>query len=416
MLFIVGGLYYICSMKLFKNLAEAVREALKEIFLNGRYADKVLEKILKQNPKWGARDRRFIAETTYNMVRWWRLLTEVTVGKITHFETDFWSLFGGYLVINNQALPDWDELKGTHSQIISERLEQVKTIRKIRESVPDWLDDFGVKELGDEQWSKEIHALNEEAHVVLRVNTLKSSAGELSNQLSQLTIETSAVVDSPDALLVLKRQNLFSLPAFKEGFFELQDAASQQVAPFLTPEPGMRVIDACAGAGGKALHLAALMKNKGKIIAMDKESWKLQELKKRARRAGVSNIEIKLIDTTKVIKRLEGSADRLLLDVPCSGSGVLKRNPDAKWKLSPEQIERVKKEQQEILSNYSSMVAPGGIMVYATCSIFPAENEHQVNKFLESCDGEFALVKEKKILPSMGFDGFYLAALQKIKS
>src|SRR5690606_27957347 len=124
-----------------------------------------------------------------------------------------------------------------------------------------------------------------------------------------------------------KRQNIFTLDAFKNGYFEVQDAASQAVAPFLRPEAGMRVVDACAGAGGKTLHIASLMKNKGRIIALDVESWKLDELGQRARRAGVNNLETRVIDSSKVVKRLEKSADRLLLDVPCSGTGVLKRNP-----------------------------------------------------------------------------------------
>ena len=139
-----------------------------------------------------------------------------------------------------------------------------------------------------------------------------------------------------------ERQNIFTRQQFKDGLFEVQDAGSQLIAPFIQPLSGQRVIDACAGGGGKTLHLAALMQNKGRIIALDTEAWKLDELKKRARRAGASDIiETRVIDSSKVIKRLENSADRVLLDVPCSGLGVLRRNPDAKWKLSPEFIEEV---------------------------------------------------------------------------
>ena len=187
------------------------------------------------------------------------------------------------------------------------------------------------------------------------------------------------------------------------------------IAPFLQVKPGMRVIDACAGAGGKTLHLAALMQNKGRIIALDTEGWKLEELKKRGRRAGVANVETRVIESSKTIKRLEKSADRLLLDVPCSGLGVLKRNPDAKWKLSVEFIDRVKAIQQQILTDYTSMLKPGGLFVYSTCSLFPSENEQQVEKFLKANSNKFELQEQKTILPSDGFDGFFMARMKKVE-
>ncbi|MFM7485408.1 MAG: RsmB/NOP family class I SAM-dependent RNA methyltransferase, partial [Cytophagales bacterium] len=171
------------------------------------------------------------------------------------------------------------------------------------------------------------------------------------------------------------------------------------------------VIDACAGAGGKTLHLASLMQSKGRIIALDTEAWKLEELKKRARRAGASNVEPRLIENSKTIKRLENSCDRLLLDVPCSGLGVLKRNPDAKWKLNLDFIERVKELQQHILADYCNLVKPGGMLVYSTCSILPSENEEQLNTFLQNQSGKFELQEQKTILPSQGFDGFYMARI-----
>jgi 16S rRNA (cytosine967-C5)-methyltransferase len=178
-------------------------------------------------------------------------------------------------------------------------------------------------------------------------------------------------------------------------------------------EPGMRVVDACAGAGGKTLHIAALMKNKGRIIALDVEKWKLDELQKRARRAGVSNLETRVIESSKTIKRLEKSADRLLLDVPCSGLGVLKRNPDAKWKLSPDFIAEVVTLQQHILQDYGNILKKGGLMVYSTCSILPGENENQVKSFLAKNNGSFELMDERYSWPSSGFDGFYMALIRK---
>ena len=157
------------------------------------------------------------------------------------------------------------------------------------------------------------------------------------------------------------------------------------------------------------------MENKGQIIAMDIYDNKLKELKRRAKRAGAHNIDMRIIDSTKPIKKLYDMADRVLIDAPCSGLGVLRRNPDAKWKLQPEFIEKIKKTQSEILALYSRMVKPGGKLVYATCSILPSENQLQVEKFLTSDSGkEFTFVKEKKILShESGFDGFYMALLER---
>jgi 16S rRNA (cytosine967-C5)-methyltransferase len=395
-------------MKLYVNLARAVIEALKLIFDEQKYADKVIEKVLKQNPKWGARDRRFIAETTYDIVRWYRFLENITEAEAG----DYWKLLGGWCVLNQIPLPPWEEFKALSEKRILERNIKMKSIRKFRESIPDWLDILGEKELG-KRWEKELNSLNEEAHVVLRANTLKISSKELFQELHQTGVETDFIPHFPDALVLVERQNIFRHPSFKEGLFEVQDAASQLIAPFLKVDPGMRVIDACAGAGGKTLHLAALMKNKGRIIAMDVEGWKLEELQKRARRAGVSNLETRIIESSKTIKRLDNSADRLLLDVPCSGLGVLKRNPDAKWKLSPEFIEEVKGLQQHILEDYGTMLKKDGLMVYSTCSVLPSENESQVEKFLEKNSGTFELVDQKYSWPSDGFDGFYMALLRK---
>jgi 16S rRNA (cytosine967-C5)-methyltransferase len=394
-------------MKLHNNTIRGVHQALEAIFEEGQYADKVIERTLKSNPKWGAKDRSFIAETTYEMVRWWRLVNFLSPSK------DPWDLFGTYWLMQGQELPNWDEFARLQPEKIKSKYESI-TDPGLLESIPGWLQTLGSKELG-EKWEAEIHALNEEAEVVLRVNTLKTTRERLKNLLQADGIATYLVKGYPDALVLETRQNVFRHPSFKEGLFEVQDASSQLVAAALQVEPGMRVIDACAGAGGKSLHLAALMGNKGKVISMDVEEWKLQQAKLRARRNGVSIFEPKVIEGSKTIKRLKESADRLLLDVPCSGLGVLRRNPDTKWKLSPESIQKVQATQQEILQSYPSMLKKGGQLVYATCSVLPSENEEQVNKFLESEAGkDFELIEDRKVLAQeSGFDGFYIARLLK---
>jgi 16S rRNA (cytosine967-C5)-methyltransferase len=394
-------------MKLHNNTIRGVHTALQAIFEEGQYADKVIERTLKSNPKWGARDRSFIAETTYEMVRWWRLINYLSPSK------DYYDLFGTYWLMQGHSLPPWEEFNRINPDKLKDKYEKLDDPAKL-ESVPDWLFELGKKELGG-LWEKEIHALNQEAQVVLRVNTLKITRERLKNRLAEDNISTHVIKGYPDALILDERTNVFRNPAFKEGLFEVQDASSQLVALALAVEPGMRVIDSCAGAGGKSLHLAALMQNKGKVLSMDVEEWKLQQTKLRARRDGVSIIERKVIEGSKTIKRLKETADRLLLDVPCSGLGVLRRNPDTKWKLSEESIEKVRQTQQEILQAYPSMVKPGGQMVYATCSILPSENQDQVATFLASEAGkDFELIEDQKVLAQeSGFDGFYIARLQK---
>jgi 16S rRNA (cytosine967-C5)-methyltransferase len=398
------------SMKLHRNTSSAIVAALHTILSEGRYADKVIEKTLKLNSKWAQYDKRFIAETIYNIVRNFRFLKEISGAK----GNDFWGLYGAWCVIHKIELPRWEEFDMVKPKAIKAKIEEIKSNRRIVQSIPNWLDEIAEKELGSERWEKESVALNEDAHVVLRTNTLKISRDELREQLAEHGIKSETSVEFPDALLLKNWYNVFSLQQFKDGLFEMQDAGSQLIAPFLRIEPGMRVIDACAGTGGKTLHLAALLKNKGRLIAMDNEVWKLDELRKRARRAGVSNVEAKVIESSKTIKRQENSAERLLLDVPCSGLGVLKRNPDAKWKLSAEYIEEVKMLQKKILNDYSVMLKKGGLMVYSTCSILASENEGQVQEFLNTHPDQFKLLEEKRIWPSEGFDGFYMAAIKKI--
>ena len=397
-------------MKLHPVLIKAVSEALTDIFENGKYADKVIERLLKSNPKWGSRDRAFLAETTYECVRWWRLYRELCYESELSVNS-MHNVIGVHLVLKmGQNLPGFQHHSYEKIKADYEAIED----RKIKNSIPDWLDAMAENELGAERWNVEIGAINRPADIVLRCNTLKISVSDLQKKLLALGWETSKTPLSKDALVLKKRGNVFQTELFKNGFFEVQDAGSQTIAPFLQVESGMRVIDACAGAGGKSLHLATLMGNKGRVISLDTEGWKLDELQRRARRNGIFNIETRPIDTTKVIKRLYESADRVLLDVPCSGLGVLRRNPDAKWKLQPEFLTEIRATQASILESYAKMAKVGGKIVYATCSILPSENENQVKAFLEK-NPNFKWLDERKITPATeGFDGFYMALLERI--
>lgn len=399
-------------MRLHRNLVLAVIHALDLIYNENEYADKVVQKTLKLDKRWGARDRKFVAETIYDMVRWKRLYNEIAGTKGHYTRDNLWKNFAVWATLKGIDLPDWKYFEGTPTRRIKGKFDELQSIRKFRESIPDWMDETGFEELGD-TWDKEIKELNKQARVILRTNTLKNTRKELKKALEDEKIDTEFVPGYPDALVLTERKNVFLTQAFKKGLFEVQDASSQLVAPFLDVKPGQKVVDTCAGAGGKTLHLASLMQNKGQIIAMDIHGHKLAELKKRAKRDGAHNIENRTIDNTKVIKRLKGKADRVLIDAPCSGIGVLKRNPDSKWKLNKDFLERIRKTQAEILNQYSSMVKKGGKLVYATCSILPSENEKQITSFL-SANKDFKLIKEKKVSPSVsGFDGFYMALMQK---
>lgn len=404
-------------MRLHRNLCFTVIDSLMAIFNEGVYADKVVALALKKDKRWGSKDRKFVAETIYEIVRWKRLYAEIAEVREPFTRDNVWRLFAVWAVLRGITLPDWKYFENTPVRRIKGKFDELSKIRKFKESIPDWMDEIGIQELGEEKWSKEISAQNQQAEVILRVNTLKTTKEKLRAILMDDNIETEFLKEYPDALILKERANVFMTQAFKDGLFEVQDASSQLVAYYLDVEPGMRVVDTCAGAGGKTLHLASLMQNKGQLIAMDIYESKLKQLKTRAKRNGVHNVEFRVIDSTKVIKKLHEKADRVLIDAPCSGLGVLKRNPDSKWKLQPEFIDNIKKVQAEVLENYSKIVKPGGKLVYATCSVLPSENQEQIKSFLNTESGKnFNFVKEHKVLAhESGFDGFYMAQLERKK-
>ena len=402
-------------MRLHKNLCFATIDGLMQIFNEKEYADKVIQKLLKRDKRWGSRDRAFIAETTYDIVRWKRLYAKIADVKEPYDRDNLWRMFAVWATLKGINLPDWKYFENTPTRKIKGRFDELSKDRRFKESIPDWMDEVGCQELGELTWTKEISKQNEQASVILRVNSLKTNKKDLQLKLQSEDIETEMLSNYPFALKLKERANVFKTDAFKNGWFEVQDASSQLVAEFLDVKPGMKVVDTCAGAGGKTLHLAALMNNTGQLTAMDIYESKLKKLKIRARRNGVHNVTLKVIDSTKPIKKLHNKADRVLIDAPCSGFGVLRRNPDAKWKLEPEFLDRIRDVQEDILKRYSKIVKEGGKLVYATCSILPSENQHQINKFLASTEGkEFNFVKDQSLLAhKSGFDGFYMALLER---
>ncbi|KFC19895.1 Ribosomal RNA small subunit methyltransferase B [compost metagenome] len=394
-----------------RNLLIGIHDCLQETFFEDRkYADKVIERLLKAHRKWGSEDRRVVSEIFYNIIRWKKRL-EYYMGESAK-PTNVYKMIIAYLLWSKTHYKKFEEFDGIKvADILTKLKKGTVPTKAIEHSIPDWLAETLEKELG-KNWEKEMVALNEQAPTVLRANTLKTTPRELIADLNDENVEAFTIKNYPDAIQLAEKKNVFLTSAFKDGFFEVQDASSQKIGELLDVQEGMRVVDACAGAGGKTLHLAALMKNKGQIIALDIYGWKLTELKRRAKRAGAHNIEARLIEDNKVIKRLHEKADRLLIDSPCSGLGVLKRNPDSKWKIDQAFIDRIKGEQQQILQDYSKILKKGGQMIYATCSILPSENNEQVEKFLQN-NPDFTLLKDQKIMPSEGYDGFYMALIKR---
>ncbi|MCH2533029.1 MAG: class I SAM-dependent methyltransferase [Bdellovibrionales bacterium] len=396
------------STKVHRPIFEAMPVALNDIFNEKYHADKVIERQLKLHKKWGSRDRKIFAETIYSIVRNWRRyvvmaglqwsdeqdinLTEELIYKILFIEFKAQELLW----------PNWLKEPTVHPKSLDFADQQ---------SIPDWLNQLGEQQFGP-KWSELITGLNQQAKIYLRANTLKVTAAELVKTLFEEGVEAHVV--GAHAVCLNQRANVFRTKAFKLGLFEVQDYGSQMIAEFVDPQSKERIWDACAGAGGKALAMACMMENKGKIIASDIHEWKLKELKKRAKRNSIDVIETRVIDS-KMIKRMQGKIDKLLLDVPCSGLGVLRRNPDTKWKMTPQRISELQELQKDILEKYSVTVKPEGSMVYATCSFLESENMQQVQGFLEQ-NADWKLESSKSILPQdYDCDAFFMAKLRRLK-
>ena len=393
------------------DLSPEIVKTLRMVFWEDLYATNAIHDTLEIHPDWEDDKRAVFSETIYDIIRWWRSLWYIMDREPSAEEKDLQKLITVYLFSKKGDITALQKKRGLNTQHMLQRINTIKTIRPLRESIPDWFDNQGEKELGT-RWESVSASLNMIPDQFIRVNSLKTTVQQIAGMLRKDGITAEPVDWSPDALILREKTNLFRLASFRAGFFEVQDAASQMVSRFLDPRPGMRIVDACAGEGSKTLHLATLMNNKGKIIALDTQDWRLKELRRRATKAGIDTIETRRITSSKVVKRMSGTADRLLLDVPCSGSGTLRRNPDIKWKLTAEDFNRLKILQQDILNRYCTLLKPAGTMVYSVCSIFPSEGEHQVQRFLKT-HVSFRLISEKRYWPDTDHtDGFYLGLMQ----
>lgn len=409
------------------NTVAGIYEVLERSFGGVLYVHTVLDQVLRANKKWGARDRAFVAEHSYEIVRHWRKLWAVDAvlqGKSAKDaepslkRKDIKRLFWVYWTfLRGESVPPWAEgvvaVTDDQANALHESLGSWPLV--LSQSYPDWFAQRLVEEVGAEKWSRLAPALNEPTSVVLRVNALRGSREEVQRRLAEEGIETTLSDVGPWALRVSGRPSLTKTKSFVRGDFEVQDGGSQRIAPFIEARPGMKILDACSGAGGKTLQLAADAQNGAEIIAMDVEPFKLKELEKRAERAGVSCIRTAPIKTARDVQRLDSWADALLLDVPCSGTGVIRRDVDTKWKLKPEHLDRTLDTQAQILRTYPDALKVGGRLVYATCSILPSENERQVERFLEEHSGKYRLLHQETLDPfHPDSDGYFVAVMEKL--
>ncbi len=399
-------------MKLHRNLALGICSGLEDTLVEKHPAADVLKKLLKSNPGWGSRDRRTIAQVFYDVIRQKRFFQALTGSEST--EINLWNLMACWIVLNDCPLPDWNEFKNIDADEIISKAPVLVKERKYKYSLPDWLDQMGLEAFGKTSWEMEIASLNTLANLIIRVNTLKTTVEKLNTLLEKkYNIITHTIPHYDDALLFEKKYPLQGIKEYREGFFEVQDANSQKVATWLQPETGKLYLDACAGAGGKSLHLANLTHDNATIMAVDLYPAKLDELRKRCYRNGIHSVKTIAVEEEEILASLDNHADGVLIDAPCSGMGVLKRNPDTKWNITPERLIEIVETQKEILQTYASKVKKGGTLVYATCSILPVENQLQIADFLRSKLGSsFELEKEHTYFShETGFDGFYCARL-----
>ena len=398
-------------MSITRSLVQTLSECIENVLESSPHADKALTQLLHNNPQWQLDERQYVVSNYYHIFRFKRLLEYVQ--EQNDISRDGFGYWLTAQVVTQQTLPEWLDTETYDFDALSASIETAPEAVKL--SMPDWLHEIAQAQLG-EQWSDIAMGLNQSAIQYIRPNTLKCDLESLQQSLAKEGITVSQVqLDSHIALKVESNSHLFRSQAFQAGWFEMQDAGSQQIAPFLQVKPGHKVVDACAGAGGKSLHLAAILENKGRLLSLDIHEHKLETLKQRAKRAGVHVAETRAIQNNKTIKRQKEKFDRVLLDVPCSGLGVLKRNPDTKWHLNSQNLDTLIALQSDILQRYSQMCKVGGKLVYATCSVLPAENEQQVQQFLDH-NPNWQLEASLSLLPGINteFDGFYAARLVKV--
>ncbi len=417
------------------------------------YTSEIIAAAFRANRQLSSGDRRRIAETVYGLVRWDRRLGAIvdelmsrrrdrreTLSGIATNELKLLMLEIREGVPYEAAKADAKRLCGFDpdlSAVAAEDagLDGLNGIDRdaVRLSYPTWMLERFVNDLGREQALALADSMNHRAPMAVRVNTVKISREALMERLREEGVTARPTPLSPAGLVFETRVNAFGLEAFRDGLFEVMDEGSQLVAEAVAPPPRGRVVDACAGAGGKTLALAALMGGQGRIVALDSNGKKLEELRRRARRAGLSNVVAREVKGYELPDEARASAwDRVLVDAPCSGVGTLRRNPEARWRLQPKTADGFAAQQLSLLVTYAPLVAVGGRLIYGTCTVLRDENENVIERFLSERP-DFAVVPLKEIWGkerALGLgdgislrlsphvhdtDGFFAAVMRRVK-
>ena len=422
------------------RLTELAREALWRVLRFEHPADGVLSQFFRENPKLGHAERGYIAEQVYAIVRKKRSL-EAALGERANphrlLLASFMCLQGKNLR-EIEPLLDRSELEwmgGVRAKFLQVANEQPPAVVA---DLPDWLYERWVATHGEAETKEMAKSLNRPAALDLRVNAMKADRDTVLARLNKDGMAAVATPFSPLGIRLESKPMLSKHPLFKDGSIEVQDEGSQLLGLLLAPKRGEMVADFCAGAGGKTLLLGAMMRSTGRLYAFDVAAKRLANLKPRLVRSGLSNVHPICIEHERDsrIKRLAGKLDRVLVDAPCSGLGTLRRNPDLKWRQTPESVERLMIQQRSILAAAATLVKPGGRLVYGTCSLLAEENEQAVDAFLAAhpefvaIDARAELARQGVALPvdqapagdpylhllphRHGTDGFFAAALERL--
>lgn len=351
--------------------------------------DLFLSHYFRRHKAVGSKDRRFIAETIYGMIRWRGLLDHLCQKPVS-WKTRF-SLYAHFNPLDH--------------------IDDHRIPLHIRLSFPKSFFHFLQEHYGEEQTREICLSSNTEAPVTLRINPLKTTRADLLERWEGL-YQISPCPYSSLGILFHKRTNFFAMPEFKDGLFEVQDEASQLVSNLIQARPGQQILDFCAGSGGKTLAFAPQMCNSGQIYLHDIRPGILKEAKKRLCRAGVQNAQLLFYEDQKK-NTLKGRMDWVLVDAPCTGSGTIRRNPDMKWKFNRELVDRLVQQQREIFKEALEFLRPNGQIVYATCSIFPEENEAQADFFKENFNLKSTADIFKSLPTKGGMDGFFGAVFSR---
>jgi 16S rRNA (cytosine967-C5)-methyltransferase len=410
------------------HLAQSA-ELLQAILARSIPADRQMETYFRAHRAMGVRDRGEVAETVYACLRQKRLLEHIAASHDpVALVACHWLREG----LSARALEESGFGGDARALATAVRTCDIASLPfAVRTSLPDWLAQALIAQRGEPEAAMAADALNRPAPVDLRVNTLKAKPEEVQRLLGRQGYVCDRTPYSPVGLRLRERASVFRTDEFQQGLFEVQDEGSQLLSLLLEPRRGEMVVDFCAGAGGKALHLGALMANSGTLYAFDVSASRLDRFTPRLRRAGLSNARAVTIahERDARVQRLHGKIDRVLIDAPCSGTGTLRRNPDIKWRAIdlPALIET----QRRILDAAALLLKPGGRLVYATCSLLREESEEITNAFLAAHE-DFAMIPAGEILARRhvrlepaadgslrlwphrhGTDGFYAVALAR---